>query len=467
MAWLTSASLLGRTAAFLSLIVVARHVTPAEFGIFRMVADLVIVMELFRDIGMARALQTYSGDRKMACDVTFHISNAAGLVMFALALIFAGDVARFYNTPEVESLLRVMAITIVLNTLTVVPRVIMQLERRWDQLAISEFAPQLLGAIVLVVGAINGYAYWSYAASVLIRCGGTMALAYWINGWRPRKQFSWPVARELFAFGKWAYLDLLLYAGVITFADSIYLGRFQGAHELGLYGQANNLVQVTFQVVVLPLDRIAIVMVADANRENKAYAHLVQITYYVALLMAPLYAFLMLFPELIIGVVLSERWIGAAPILQVLALNWFFVGVFTTPLRNYFLGTVRPKLLAYSITPSIIFIFVMYWLSGGSYNGVQIAWLFLASRLIHIALSLFFMKADKEPLWPLFARLWKPLLCVGVAAPSAWYLSKFAAQEFVSLLIATVVFFGLYGAFWTKPILAIVKRRRQSVPSDS
>jgi len=218
-------------------IVLARLLTPKEFGLIGTIMVFITLSQVFINSGFSQALVRKPTCTQLDYSTAFFFNLAVGLFSFILLFFCAGYIAGFYKIPELKPLVQVLGITLIISSLTLIQGAI--LTRRIDfklQTKISVIATVVSGIIALLM-AYKGFGVWSLVAKSLVNQAINSALLWAWNRWKPDLVFSMASLKELFGFG-----SKLLVSGLIgTFFNNIYyivIGKYFSAADLGFYTRA-------------------------------------------------------------------------------------------------------------------------------------------------------------------------------------------------------------------------------------
>lgn len=229
--------------SFIVGIILARLLTPREFGLIGMITVFIALSESFINSGFSDALI-----RKKDCTDTdystiFYFNLIVGLLFAVILYISAPAIAVFFNESELTSIVRVMSIVLIIDSLTIIQRTI--LTKRIDfklQTRISIIASIGSGVIAIIM-AFNNYGVWSLVAQRISRQALNSFFLWLWNNWKPKFIFSRKSFKELFSFG-----NKLLISGLIsTLYQNIYyliIGKFYTTATLGYYTKANDFKRV-------------------------------------------------------------------------------------------------------------------------------------------------------------------------------------------------------------------------------
>jgi len=308
---------------FIAGIILARLLSPREFGLIGMITVFIAVSESFINSGFSSALI-----RKKDCTDTdfatvFYFNLVAGILFFFILFFSAPAIAGFFDEPQLEAIVQVLGIILIIDSLTLIQRTI--LTKRIDfklQARISVIA-SLGSGIVAIVMAFNGFGVWSLVAQRLLRQGLNSFFLWLWNRWRPLWVFSKQSFKELFGFG-----SKLLISGLIdTIYRNIYylvIGKYFSAQELGYYTRAEGFKNLPSQNLNSIVSRVTYPVLSsiqdDIPRLRNNYQKLIRsvmfITFILMLGMAAV-------AEPMIHTLIGAKWEPAIIYLQMLC----FVGM--------------------------------------------------------------------------------------------------------------------------------------------
>ncbi len=236
--WSFIDSFVGQGIIFIVGIILARILSPREFGLVGMLTIFIAVSESFINSGFSSALI-----RKKECTQTdystvFFFNLAVGTFLFVILFFSAPFIGEFFSEPELTAIVRVFSIVLIIDSLTLIQRT--TLTKRIDfklQARISIIAATGSGVVAIYM-ACTGWGVWSLVTQRLSREGINSLLLWLWNKWKPIWTFSKDSFKELFGFS-----SKLLISGLIdTIYNNVYflvIGKFFAAQELGYYTRAD------------------------------------------------------------------------------------------------------------------------------------------------------------------------------------------------------------------------------------
>lgn len=252
---------------FLVTLVLARLLTPADFGLVAMIAVFTAISNTFIDSGFTTALI-----RKMDCtqkdySTVFYFNLAVGFILFIALYLAAPALSLFYKQPELTDITRVLAFGIILSSLSVIQRTI--LTKRIDfklQTKVSLISSVLSGGVGVGM-AFGGFGVWSLVGQQLGRQLFQSLLLWIMNRWRPSLVFSVDSFRELFGFGSKILASSLLDT-IYRNINTLIIGKFFSSATLGYYANADKFQAVFSANLTQTIQRVSYPVLSSIQDES-------------------------------------------------------------------------------------------------------------------------------------------------------------------------------------------------------
>ncbi|MBS7457152.1 lipopolysaccharide biosynthesis protein [Coralloluteibacterium stylophorae] len=316
--WVTSGKVLARGIDFLLLLVLARVLSPEDFGLVAMAMTPVLIVEAILEVPVVQAILRVREPVDATYDTAFTLAVLRGL---ALAVVLAGiawPLAEFYDEPRLPLLLCVLAIAPVLRG-TLSPRMaVFMRDMDFRRDFVLELAGKGTAFVVAVIVAFATRSHWAIVAATLATPLTMNLLSYRMAPYRPRLGLSqWPQFADMLGWNSLAQLI----SAVNWQSDRLLLPRFVDTDTVGRYSMASNLTGIPQQAIVLPMTRP--LMAAFSQVESTAglagaYRKASAAVFAVA---APILLAMGLLAEPLIRLALGREWLAAAPLLQWLAIG--------------------------------------------------------------------------------------------------------------------------------------------------
>ena len=323
MGWKAASQILRQLTRLAVIVVLARELTPAEYGLAGMVLVFSTLVLVFADLALGAALVQRDKLTEQDRSTVFWASAGAGLCFTILAYAGAGVVAGFFDAPDVKPLLQAFSLTFVLTSLGTIQFALLTRELAFRQLELRAMAASMIGAVTGITLAVNGAGAWAIIGQQLAIAGVSTTLLWITCPWHPRLMFSWTRLRDLGGFG------LRVFGTRVVFylernVDTVLVARFLGPAATGLYTLSYNVMLVPLEQIGGPMAEVLFPafskMQDDLARLRAAWLRAVRV---LAAIVAPAMALLIALAPDIIPVVFGEKWKSAVPIVQLLA----FVGL--------------------------------------------------------------------------------------------------------------------------------------------
>jgi O-antigen/teichoic acid export membrane protein len=319
LAW-KSGSSLGRQLLRIGVtVVLARLLSPHDYGVAAMVLVFAALVEIFGDLALGAAIvqrdDLDDDDRTTA----FWLSAVTGVFFTAVGLAVAYPLASFYGTPEVAPLFSVMSISFLLTALGSTQTALLLREMNFRSLELRLTGGAIVGAAGAVAVAAGGGGAWALIAQQVIASGVATALVWRASSWRPRFSFSGASLRKLGSFsGRVLGTRLLFYAN--RNADNLLIGRFVGSAALGAYTIAYNIMLLPSNQVAAPVQEVLYPAFSrfQHDRERIAQAWLAVNRIVAAITLPALAGMIVVAPDFV-RVVLGAKWHPAVAVIQILA----------------------------------------------------------------------------------------------------------------------------------------------------
>jgi PST family polysaccharide transporter len=310
-------------------VVLARLLSPDEYGVMTMVLAITAFAGLFCDLGLSSAA-IQKKDLSLALQSNlFWINVGTGSFLTVLVAIGAPLVAWFYGNPELTHVTRALSVTFLIGSIGTQHGAMLV---RNMQLARKELA-YLVGVIVNPVIAITlallGYSYWSLVWGLLGASLVTTTMLFILSPFRPGRPSLGSGMQETLGFGaNVTAFDFINYFH--RNLDNILIGRVWGAHTLGFYSRAYSLLMLPLVSLRSPIIAVAFPALSKLQEEPAAYRqYYLKITHMLALASMPLTAFLFVAAKPVILLALGPQWSAVVPIFSILALVGFVQPVIT------------------------------------------------------------------------------------------------------------------------------------------
>lgn len=305
-------------------IILARLLTPHDYGTVGMLTIFLTFSNVFIDSGFSRAL-IQKQDRTEKDYSTVLIFNIAISTFIYIILFFASPaIAQFYKTPELLQLQRVFFLVIILNSLTVVQNAQLQINVDFKHIAIINSFSVIISGIIAIVAAYNGLGPFALVIQTLSKAL-ISAIMFWIIGkWMPKTGFSKKSFKNLFGFGSKLLVSGLL-STTITNVYNLVIGKVYNPASLGYYTRAQQFPEITSGTIASVLNTTTFPLMSSLQNNKDELANtLKKLIKMTSMIVFPAMIGLACLSEPIILVLLGEKWLPASNFLFWISLSYIF-----------------------------------------------------------------------------------------------------------------------------------------------
>src|SRR5579859_1678963 len=302
-------------------VMLARLLTPAEFGLVAMVATVTGLAQAFADLGLSEATIQRKEITRDQVTVLFWVNVAIGLGLMLLTMVLSPVIARFYHDTRLTNITLLSSLTFLFGGLRVQPDALLKRQMRFLALGIRDIASYAIAVPIAITMAWRGAGYWALVAMPLAFNFTQMSLSWLMIRWRPGLPRRGARVRSMIAFGG----NVAASYFVITMcrsADNVLIGWYSGAGPLGLYSRAYNLLMLPGNQSIVPAGSVTVPALSriqdNPDRFANYYLRAINLIIWTC---APIFSFLFVAAQPVITLVLGHQWRDAAPIFQLLAIS--------------------------------------------------------------------------------------------------------------------------------------------------
>jgi len=300
-------------------VILARLLSPSDFGLIAMVMVVIGFVALFNDMGTAAAIIQKKNLSEKILSSVFWVNVAFGVLAMAVLFVLSPLAASFYHEQRVTPFLRVLSLTFFISGLGILQQAILERNLAFNKLAKLEIIATLFGSIVGISAAMHGYGAWSLVYQTLAIVTMTTVLLWAYSAWRPRFIFHWLEVKLVSSYS----LNLTGFNVFNYFArnaDYLLIGRFLGAQNLGYYTLAYNIMLYPLQNISSVIGRVMFPVFSriqnDAAIFRSAY---LKVASAIALITFPMMIGLWVVAEPFVLTVFGLTWSPVILLLMILA----------------------------------------------------------------------------------------------------------------------------------------------------
>jgi PST family polysaccharide transporter len=407
----------------ISLIVLARLLAPADFGLLAIATFFTGFLAVFGDLGLVNTIIQRHDLNDDQLSALFWINLTACILLAITAAGLAPLVAKVYGQDNVMPIILVLALTFPLSGAAAQHRAILARRMLYGRLKGIEIIAAASAIVMGIVLASQGFGYWALVMMMLARSAVALVLLWWTSAWRPAAPRMVPGTGSLLKFGlELTGFNALNY--VSRNADNALIGWVWGPVVLGFYNRAYALLTTPLQQLNQPLGSVTVATLSRLNSEPEAYTNAYgRVAEKILLLTMPLAGLMLATSDLVIAVLLGPRWADSAPIFF-----WLAIAALYHPLSQttgwLFItqGRGRDMLIWACISTPLVMIF---FLIGLPYGAVGVAAAYVIGGSLIIMPSLLWFVGRRGPVSTKFlVRLLATFLVLAATAGSTAYAAR-------------------------------------------
>ncbi len=314
-------------------IVLARILTPSDFGMVSLVMVFTTIMQVFVDSGLGTALIQKKNADDLDFSSVFYFNFAVCLILYVGMFIVAPYIAGFYNDTSLTPIIRVVSLTIVISGVKGIQQSYVSRNMLFKRFFFATLGGTIFSALLGIGMAYAGYGVWSIVAQQLSNTA-IDTLILWITvKWRPKKMFSWRRLKSLLSYG-WKLLASSLLDTVYNNLRNLVIGKIYTSADLAYYNQGDKFPKVIITNINASIDSVLLPSMAGeqehCERVKSMTRRAIKTSTYI---MAPLMMGLLFCAEPIVKLLLTDKWLPCVPYLRIFCFTYMFWPIHTANLN--------------------------------------------------------------------------------------------------------------------------------------
>lgn len=424
-------------------IFLGRLLSPADYGMVGMLTIFSLLAGALQESGFISALNRKKDITQEDYNAVFWFNVLCGAVLYVILFFCAPLIADFFDQPKLVPLARLSFLNFVFASWGTTPRAVLFRNLRVKETAWMSLAALFTSGVTGVTLAWNGFAYWGIAIQNIVYCAMMTFFSWYFSGWRPSMHINLRPLRGMIGFSSKLLLTNL-FTGINNNLFSVFFGRLYGERMVGLYNQANKWTGIGYTFLNGTLWGVTQPVFArlenDRERQLRAFRKMLRFTAFVSC--PALFGLALIAPEFI-TILITDKWIESARLMQILCVGGAFVPI-ASFYSNFLISQGRSN--------------VFLW------NTIGLCLLQMAALLllypygvetmvtIYVILGILWL-----PVWHFFVerliglRLWQAIfdiapfvLCAALTMTVAYWVSTFFASIYVAIIVKIAVALAVY-----------------------
>ena len=305
-------------------LLIARILMPSDFGLIAMISIFIAIAQTVIDSGFASALIQKQDRTEADYNTVFCFNLITSILIYGILYVSAPFIASFYNEPHLDAIIKVINLCLIINALSITSQTRLTIDLNFKPLAIISIVSVICGGGIALIMALRGAGVWALV-SQQITSSAVKTILFWITASkRVTFDFSKESFKSLFSFGSKLLLSSILHT-IYMNLYSLVIGKRYQATDVGYYTRATSIAQ--FSVVNLMTVFGKVFYPAQCKIQNEQQQLVESFKQYMrvaCLVIFPLSTIVAGVTYPLIELVLTEKWLPSAPLLQILCIAYMF-----------------------------------------------------------------------------------------------------------------------------------------------
>lgn len=307
---------------FVIQVVLARLLTPEDYGIVGILAVFLAVSQTFIDSGFTNALIQNQQRTEKDFATAFFFNGAISVFCYGILFFCAPFIADFYEMPQLVSVTRSIGLSLIFSALSAVHRTQLAIRVDFKTQAKATLSSVILSGIVGIVLAYCGFGVWALVVQTLVNTGLTTLFFWGLVRWFPRHFFSMTSFKPMFSFGSKLLAASLLHTVYMNLYPLV-VGKFFSATALGYFSRAQQFASLPATTGSGILGRVTFPLLATVQNDNERLSAVYRKYLRVSTgAIAPMMLGLCALTEPTVLILIGEKWLPIVPLMQILCFAW-------------------------------------------------------------------------------------------------------------------------------------------------
>ena len=429
-------------AQFLLSILIARLVTPSDYGLIAMLTIFLSVAQQFVDSGFSNAI-IQKTDRKEIDYSVFYFNLIISIIIYAVLFWCSPYIAIFYSEPDLEIVAKWIGLNIILTAFYIVPRTKFVIELNFKIQTKISFVAVVVSGVVGIVLASYGYGVWALVVQSLLNSLISLSLYWGLSKWKLKFIFSWFSFKTLFSFG---YKLLVVGMLHVIFANiyTLIIGRRFAVTDVGYFNRSQTF--ATFPSVNITSIICRVLYPIQCHVQNDDYLFKRKFIQYLRAtiyIVFPLMICLCVLAKPFILVVLNEKWLSISSILSILCIAYMW---YPLTALNWQLLTAKGRsdlALKAEIVGKVLSILIL--LLTLPFGIMVICYGIIIANVVDIIIIIYYARKITGIGYLLELRILYPIVFISLIMSGGMYVTQFLfVNPYLQLIIGVIVGGSIY-----------------------
>lgn len=421
--------------------ILARLITPAEFGVVALASVMIAFISIFADMGLGAAIVQKQELTDEDYDQIFSFSVYLGLLLCIILYISSFFIAKFYGNADLVPICQLMAIPLFFNTANMVPNALLCKDRRFKFFAVRALAFQIISGIISVVAAIMGMGCYSLLISPIITSIAGLYVGYIQYPRKFHPIFSIKPIKRIFSYS-FFLLSFNIFNYFTRNLDKLIIGKYFSMNDLGYYDKSYRLMMMPLQQVTHVITPVMHPVFATLQNDKSSmgvnYAKIIKLLSNIGF---PLCVFLYFSADNLIYIMYGGQWVKSVPVFEILCFSVPIQMVMSST-GSIFQAAGRTDYLFYAGSFHSVITIIGFFLAAHIYGSIEaLAWSFVITMSIQFFIAFFviYVVVLEMSFYIVLRQLYVPLLNACLIAIALYIVDIFIYNNFISLFLQSIL----------------------------
>ncbi|HNQ27429.1 MAG TPA: lipopolysaccharide biosynthesis protein [Aquaticitalea sp.] len=385
--WALGGQLSNQVLTFVITLVLARLLTPEEFGLAGLVMVVNLIGQIFIDAGLSSGLIRKKEVNQVELSSFFYLNLAIGVLIMLLVFFLSAYIAGLFESKALAPLLQLSSLQFFLSSLGLIPMVLLKREINFRFLSQLDVGINISSGLITILLAILGFGVYSLIFRSIVSGVFSASLLWRKVSWRPSLAFSYASMKPTLAYST-GILGLSIVNTVSGNFSTVLIGKFFSIETIGLYNRAANTRKLVLQNFGPLFNRVFFPILSKIQDDDaRLKAYYLKAIQMVSLFVVFLMALFFMFSDTLIYYLYGKQWVASAPILKILCLAGLVLPISAINLNLFMVKGKSKFLMGYELIKNVFSLLVMfvsihYGMDVFLYSLVGVAYLFFVMNIV-------------------------------------------------------------------------------------
>ncbi len=306
------------TMTFVIGVILARLLSPTDYGIIGLTTIFIVVSNVFIESGFSNALIRKVDRSEKDLSTAFYFNFVVGVFLYGLLFLFSHKISEFFAEPLLTDLIKIVGLNVLFNSLCIVQNAILTAQLNIRLLTIINLSSQIPSGIVAIFLAYKGFGVYALAVQSVLSSAIRTFLLWSCAKWRPMEHFDKVSFQYLWGFGSKLLMSSLI-GTLIGNLHSFLIGKYIGKSDLGYYSKGNTLSMHVSSITIGIVQKVGLPLLSQyQNNIDELRKHFQIMMKLLVLIIAPISAYFVYEAKDIVLFLWTEKWMDTVPMFQLI-----------------------------------------------------------------------------------------------------------------------------------------------------